>query len=104
MIGGLKRPHRPKSIASTKGDIRRFLSALHHDGFDVSSLRNLADMVEFAVVKRGLEWLWRRNGNKTSKNIGHIAWTIRCIDVKHLEGAVTVTGWCQLRVASSFLL
>ena len=24
--------------------------------------------------------------------------------LRHLDGAVTVTGWCQLRVASSFLL
>ena len=108
LIGGLKRPHRPKSITSTKGDIRRFLSALHHDGFDVSSLRNLADMVEFAVVKRGLEWLWRRNGNKTSKNIGHIAWTIRCIAVKHLEcdeatAAVFADIVAKLKVSSTGL-
>ena len=85
LIGGLRRPHRPRSIVATRGDIRRFLSALHHDGFDVYSLRTLADMVELAVVKRGLQWFWRRNGNKTSKNIGHIAWTIRCIAVKYLE-------------------
>ena len=26
------------------------------------------------------------------------------VTINHLAGAVTVTGWCQLRVASSFLL
>jgi integrase len=85
LIGGLKRPLRPNSIESTKGDIRRFLSALHHDGYNVSLLRTLADMVEFGLVKRALEWHWRKNDNKTSKNIAHIAWTIRCIAVKHLK-------------------
>jgi hypothetical protein len=85
LIGGLRRPHRPSSIASVKGDIRRYLSALHHDGLEIAYLRTLADMVDLPVVKRGLEWLWRRNGNETSRNIGHIAWTIRCIAVKHLE-------------------
>ena len=30
-------------------------------------------------------------------------WTT-CSEFRSAEGAVTVTGWCQLRVASSFLL
>jgi hypothetical protein len=85
LIGGLRRPHRPRSVASVRSDIRRYLSALYHDGYDVTSLRTLADMVKLDVVKRGLEWFWRRNGNKKSGNITHIAWTIRCIAVKHLK-------------------
>jgi integrase len=85
LIGGLKRPLRPKSIANTRSNIRRYLSALHHDGFDVASLHTLADMVELTVIKRGLEWFWRRNDNKISRNIAQIAWTVRCIAVKHLD-------------------
>ena len=81
----LPRPFRPASIKAAKGNIRRFLSALHHDGFDVWSLRSLEDMVEFTVFKQAMRWFWDRNGDKTSKHIGEVAWTIRCIAVKHLE-------------------
>ena len=38
---------------------------------------------------------------------GAIAWTppgFRAFDTGTVDGTVTVTGWCQLRVASSFLL
>ena len=85
LFGGLAKPFRPASIEATRGNIRRYLSALHHSGFDVMSLRSLGDMVAFPVFKRAMEWLWQRNGNKTSRSTGEIAWTIRCIAVKHLE-------------------
>jgi len=85
LFGGLAKGFRPASIKSTLGNIRRYLSALHHNGFDVWSLRGLEDMVTFSVFKQAMEWFWDRNGKKTSKHIGEVAWTIRCIAVKHLE-------------------
>jgi integrase len=85
LFGGLAKPFRPVSIKSTLGNIRRYLSALHHSGFDIDSLRNLEDMVRFSVFKQAMEWFWKRNGNATSKHIGEVAWSIRCIAVKHLE-------------------
>ena len=85
LFGGLAKPFRPVSIAAARGNIRRYLSALHHGGFDVMSLRSLEDMVAFPVFKRAMEWLWQRNGDKTSRTTGEIAWTIRCIAVKHLK-------------------
>jgi integrase len=85
LFGGLTKPFRPASIKATRGNIRRYLSALHHSGFDVMSLRSLEDMVAFPVFKLAMKWLWERNGNKTSRTIGEIAWTIRCIAVKHLK-------------------
>ena len=85
LFKSLPRPFRPASIKAVKGNIRRYLSALHHDGFDVWSLRSLEDMVEFTAFKRAMKWFWDRNGAKTSRHIGEVAWTIRCIAVKHLE-------------------
>ena len=85
LFGGLAKPFRPASIVAVRGNMRRYLSALHHSGFDVRSLRSLEDMVAFPVFKQAMEWLWQRNGNKTSHATGEIAWTIRCIAVKHLE-------------------
>lgn len=85
LFGGLAKPFRPASIEAAKGNIRRYLSALHHGGFDITSLRSLTDMVAFPVFKRAMAWFWERNGEKTSKHTGEVAWTIRCIAVKHLE-------------------
>jgi len=85
LFGGLAKPFRPTSIKATLGNIRRYLSALHHSGFDIGSLRSLEDMVRFSVFKQAMEWFWKRNGNATSKHIGEVAWSIRCIAVKHLE-------------------
>ena len=85
LFDGLKRPFRPVSIDAVTGHLRRYVSALHHDGFDISTLRRLDDLTRPEVFERAMEWFWRRNGNKTSKHIGEIAWVIRCIAVKHLE-------------------
>ncbi len=85
LFGGLAKPFRPASIKAASGNIRRYLSALHLSGFDVYALRNLSDMVAFDVFKLAMEWFWKRNGKRTSKHIGEVAWTIRCIAVKHLE-------------------
>ena len=85
LFDGLKRPFRPVSIVAVTGHLRRYVSALHHDGFDISTLRRLDDLTRPEVFERAMEWFWRRNDNKTSKHIGEIAWVIRCIAVKHLE-------------------
>ena len=85
LFDGLKRPFRPVSIDAVTGHLRRYVSALHHDGFDISTLRRLDDLTRPEVFERAMEWFWRRNGNKTSKHIGESAWVIRCIAVKHLE-------------------
>ena len=37
------------------------------------------------------------HGSRVTSDAGLLAY-------RELDGAVTVTGWCQLRVASSFLL
>ncbi len=84
LFGGLAKPFRPVSIKSTLGNIHRYLSALHHSGFNVWSLRSLEDMVTFAVFKQAMKWFWDRNGGQTSKHIGEVAWSVRCIAVKHL--------------------
>jgi hypothetical protein len=85
LFDGLSKPFRPSSIKSMHGNVRRYISALHHSGFDVASISTLKDMVEFETFKIAMKWLWVRNGNKTSRSIGEIAWVIRCIAVKHLK-------------------
>ena len=85
LFDGLNRPFRPASIDVVRGHLRRYLSALHHDGFDVYTLRRLDDLTRPEVFERAMEWFWRRNDNNTSQNIGGIAWIIRCIAVKHMD-------------------
>ena len=85
LFDGPKRPLRPTTIKSIAGNIRRYLSALHHSGHDVSSIATLEEMVSFELFKRAIGWLWERNGKKSSGPIEHIAWVIRCIAVKHLK-------------------
>ena len=85
LFDGLNRPFRPASIDVVRGHLRRYLSALHYDGFDVYTLRRLDDLTRSEVFEQAMEWFWRRNDNNTSQNIGGIAWIIRCIAVKHIE-------------------
>ena len=85
LFKGLKRPFRPRSIEAARGNIRRYLSAFHHSGADVGAIRSFEDMTRFDVFEKAMEWLWERNGRKPSNTIGEIAWTMRCIAVKHLE-------------------
>ena len=84
LFGGPKKPFRPSSLKLTKGNIHRYLSALHHSGHNVSAITTLEEMVSFHLFTRAIEWLWERNGKKSSGPIEHIAWVIRCIAVKHL--------------------
>ena len=85
LFGGPKKPFRPSSLKSAKGNIHRFLSALHHSGVDVRTITTLEEIVSFDLFTRAMEWLWERNGRKSSGPIEHIAWVIRCIAVKHLK-------------------
>ena len=85
LFGGPRKPLKPATIKSIRGNIHRYLSALHHAGHDISAMTTLEETVSFDLFKRAIEWLWERNGRKTSGPIGHIAWAIRCIAVKHLE-------------------
>ena len=46
----------------------------------------------------------RRMGNRSVVPVGLAAQAADLRTPRSPNGAVTVTGWCQLRVASSFLL
>ena len=85
LFNGVARPFRPQSIKAVRGHIRRYLSALHHSGLDVSALVSLEEMAAFDTFKRAMLWFWQRNGHKTSSSIGEVAWTMRCIAVRHLK-------------------
>ena len=85
LFDGPKRPLRPTTIKSIEGKIRRYLSALQHSGYDVASITTLEEMVSFELFKRAIGWLWERNEKKPGAAIEGIAWTVRCIAVKHLK-------------------
>jgi hypothetical protein len=81
---GPPRPLKTRSIAAVRGNLRRYLSALHYTGFVVASVRDLREVVDFAVFERAMTWFLERNGGKTSRSIGETAWTVRVLAVKYL--------------------
>jgi integrase len=85
LIGGLKKPLRPRSIETNRGNIMRYLRALQASDIDIGAIHTLAELVGFKNFTIGMEWFWERFDKKPCAGIGGIAWTIRCIAVKHLE-------------------
>jgi integrase len=73
-----------RSIAAVRGNLRRYLSALHYTGFVVASVRDLREVVDFAVFERAMTWFLERNGGETLRSIGETAWTVRVLAVKYL--------------------
>ena len=78
------KPFKPKSLEAVKGHFWRYMSALHHQGVDLTDLDRLAELVTKDMFTLGMRWFWDRNEGKTSKHIGEIAWSVRCYVVKHL--------------------
>ena len=75
---------RPISIKTIEGHFRRYISALHYQGVDLSGITSLEAIVTKEMFQLAMRWFWNRNGEKTSKHIGEIAWSIRCFAIKHL--------------------
>ena len=83
VFAGLPKPFRPKSIAAVEGHLWRYFSALHHGGADLRNAPSLDALLSPDLVKQGMRWFLARNGGKTSKHIGEIAWALRCYAVKY---------------------
>lgn len=83
VFAGLPKPFRPKSVAAVEGHLWRYLSALHHSGADLRDTPSLDALLSPELVKQGMRWHLERNGGKTSKHIGEIAWALRCYAVKY---------------------
>ena len=83
LFGSMVKPFRPKSIEIFRGHFWRYLSALHHSGVDLTEVISLDELVVPAMFERGIRWFYERNGKKTSKHIGEIAWAVRCYAVKY---------------------
>jgi integrase len=75
---------RPRSIKTIEGHFRRYISALHYQGVDLSGITSLEAIVTKEMFQLAMRWFWNRNGGKTSKHTGEIAWSIRCYATKHL--------------------
>jgi integrase len=80
----LTRPMSARSIATVEGDLKRFMGALQGTGVDVGTIGSLRDLVALSRVEQGLRWLFERNSKALNHSIGSIAWTLRCLAVKHL--------------------
>mgnify|MGYP000232644058 FL=1 len=83
LFGSMSKPFRPKSVEIFRGHLWRYLSALHHSGVGLTDVNSLDELVVPAMFERALRWLYERNGKKTSKHIGEIAWAVRCYAVKY---------------------
>lgn len=83
LFGSMSKPFRPKSVEIFRGHFWRYLSALHHSGVSIADVNSLDELVVPAMFERALRWLYERNGKKTSKHIGEIAWAVRCYAVKY---------------------
>ena len=83
VFSGLPKPFRPKSVAAVEGHLWRYLSALHHSGADLRDAASFDALLTPDLVKQGLRWFLERNGQRTSKHIGEIAWALRCYAVKY---------------------
>ena len=83
LFGSMSKPFRPKSVEIFRGHFWRYLSALHHSGVGIADVNSLDELVVPAMFERALRWLYERNGKKTSKHIGEIAWAVRCYAVKY---------------------
>ena len=79
------RPYRPASLKAVAAHVRAYVSALHHSGVDITRIESLKELVSSSNFEIAIRWHWERAGNKASKHIGEIAWTIRNIAVKHLK-------------------
>jgi integrase len=75
---------RPRSIKTIEGHFKRYISALHYQGVDLSGITSLEAIVTKEMFQLAMRWFWNRNGGKTSKHTGEIAWSIRCYATKHL--------------------
>ncbi len=87
------RPFKPRSLDAVKGHLWRYLSALHYQGINLMTVNSLSDLVTKDMFTLGIRWFWERNQNETSKNIGEIAWTVRCYAVKHIGTDETTTAF-----------
>ena len=84
LFKGPKKPFRPASIRSVRGNLMRYLSALQQKGIDIAKVHRLEEIVPFEVFEQGMEWFFERNGGEATRSMGDIAWTIRVLALKHV--------------------
>jgi integrase len=84
LFKGPKKPFRPASIRSVRGNLMRYLAALQQKGVEVAKVRRLEEVVPFEVFEQGMEWFLERNGGEVTRSIGDIAWTVRVLALKHV--------------------
>jgi len=76
---------RPTSIKAVKAHFRRYISALHYQGLELSDISSLDEIVTQEMFQLAMRWFWDRNGGQTSRHVGEIAWSIRCYATKYLK-------------------
>ena len=53
---------RPRSIKTIEGHFRRYISALHYQGIDLSGITSLEEIVTKEMFQLAMRWFWDRNG------------------------------------------
>jgi len=84
LFEGPVKPFMPRSLEGARNHILWYLSALHHSGEDVTRIDSFAALCRFERFATAMTWHWQRAGRKPTLSVASIAWTIRCIAVKHL--------------------
>ena len=56
----------PATLAAYRQKLRFFASALVHAGVPIEEIENLADLVDPVKAERGLQWMYDRDGKKTT--------------------------------------
>ena len=82
---GLKKPFAPVSINTVRGQLHRYISALHYEAVDIHRAKSLKELVTPPMFELGISWLLKRNKGETSRHIGEIAWSVRCYAVKYCD-------------------
>ena len=67
------RPLKPRTLKAYRYELRRFASALVHQGHDARSITSLAYLVDLKHMEDGLRFLLKRNGNKPMSSAADLA-------------------------------
>jgi len=67
------RPLKPRTLKAYRYELRRFASALVHQGYDAQSITSLAYLVDLKHVEDGLRFLLKRNGDKPMSSAADLA-------------------------------
>jgi len=82
---GPVKPLRPATIKHRRFQIQEMASALLHQGYDITAITSLADLVEFDAFKAGLRYMMSRFGDQPTEAIHGLAMGLKAIATHHVK-------------------